>query len=40
VGDVDLLPQVLEEASRFGRRPDDSALERLVRDEEMSPLFA
>jgi hypothetical protein len=31
---------VLEEASRIERRPDDSAMERLVRDEEMSPLFA
>ncbi len=38
-GDVDLLPRVLEEASHFERRPDDAAMERLVRDEEMSPLF-
>ncbi len=38
-GDVDLLPRVLEEVSRFERRPSDAEMERLVRDEEMSPLF-
>jgi len=40
VGDVDLLPRVLEAAASFERRPDDAEMERLVRDEEMSPLFA
>ncbi|HEX7039963.1 MAG TPA: hypothetical protein VF202_07630, partial [Trueperaceae bacterium] len=39
-GDVDLLPRVLEEVTRFERRPSDAEMERLVRDEEMSPLFA
>lgn len=40
VGDVDLLPRVLEEAARFTGRPGQAAMERLVRDEEMAPLFA
>lgn len=40
VGDVDLLPRVLAAASSYERRPDDAEMERLVRDEEMSPLFA
>lgn len=38
-GDVDLLPRVLEEVSRFERRPSDSEMEGLVREEEMAPLF-
>jgi len=40
VGDVDLLPRVLDEAARFERRPSDEAMAALVRDEEMAPLFA
>jgi len=40
VDDVDLLPRILEEASRFAGRPDSTAMERLVRDEGMAPLFA
>lgn len=39
VGDVDLLPRVLEEVSRFEMRPSDAEMERLVRDEDMAPLF-
>jgi aryl-alcohol dehydrogenase-like predicted oxidoreductase len=39
VGDVDLLPRVLEEVSRFEQRPSETEMRRLVRDEEMSPLF-
>lgn len=40
VGDVDLLPRVLAEVARYQGRPDDAAMERLARDEEMAPLFA
>lgn len=39
VGDVDLLPRVLEEAVRFSGRPDDTEMEQLVRAEDMAPLF-
>lgn len=38
-GDVELLPRVLEEVSRFEKRPSDAEMQRLVHDEEMSPLF-
>jgi len=38
-GDVDLLPQVLEAVDGFEGRPSDDEMRRLVRDEEMSPLF-
>ena len=40
VGDVDLLPRVLEEAERYRGRPTDAAMERLMHDEDMAPLFA
>lgn len=39
VGDVNVLPAVLDSVERFERRPDDEAMDRLVRDEEMEPLF-
>lgn len=39
VGDVHVLPAVLESAQRFAERPDDAAMERLVHDETMEPLF-
>ncbi|NLG65636.1 MAG: aldo/keto reductase [Actinobacteria bacterium] len=39
VGDVELLPRVLDEVSRYEKRPSDVEMQRLVRDEEMSPLF-
>ena len=38
-GDVDLLPRVLEEVASFERRPSDDEMQRLVRDEDMAPLF-
>lgn len=38
-GDVDLLPRVLEEASRYQMRPPDAEMQRLVREEDMAPLF-
>ena len=37
VGDVDLLPKVLDAASRFARAPDDSKMQSLVKEQE--PLF-
>jgi aryl-alcohol dehydrogenase-like predicted oxidoreductase len=39
VGDVDLLPKVLDAASRFERRPADSDMERLVARSAQEPLF-
>jgi aryl-alcohol dehydrogenase-like predicted oxidoreductase len=39
VGDIHVLPKVLEAASRFVERPDDAAMEALVRRKEMAPLF-
>ena len=38
-GDVDLLPKVLDAASRFERCPSDDEMEELVRRREMTPLF-
>jgi aryl-alcohol dehydrogenase-like predicted oxidoreductase len=37
VGDVELLPKVLDAASRFERAPDNSEMQRLVSEQE--PLF-
>jgi hypothetical protein len=39
VGDVKLLPKVLDAASRFQRRPTDKEMEQLVQRNEMSSLF-
>ncbi len=39
VGDVNVLPRVLEEASTFRERPSDAEMERLVEEKEMEPLF-
>ena len=39
VGDVDLLPLVLDAASRFKDRPSDEAMRALVRRTETEPLF-
>jgi len=38
-GDVKLLPNVLDAASRFERRPADSDMERLVTRSAQEPLF-
>ncbi len=38
-GDVDLLPKVLDAASRFVRRPSDDEMQKLVQEREMTPLF-
>ena len=39
VGDVDLLPKVLDAAERFEKRPDDAAMKRLVERSKTEPLF-
>jgi predicted aldo/keto reductase-like oxidoreductase len=39
VGDVALLPRVLEAAARFEARPPDDAMRELVAEEAMAPLF-
>jgi len=39
VGDVTLLPRVLEAAACFEARPDDDAMRALVEAEAMAPLF-
>src|SRR5581483_6317151 len=39
VGDVTLLPKVLDAASRYQSRPGDAQMEELVRRRDMAPLF-
>lgn len=39
VGDVDLLPRVLDAAERFETRPDDAAMRALVERSKTEPLF-
>jgi hypothetical protein len=39
VGDVDLLPRVLDAASRFESRPDDARMQELMRRVSQEPLF-
>jgi aryl-alcohol dehydrogenase-like predicted oxidoreductase len=39
VGDVDLLPKVLDAAERFEQRPDDAAMRALIKRTETEPLF-
>lgn len=39
VGDVDVLPRVLEAAESAGERPPEDAMRRLVEEKEMEPLF-
>lgn len=39
-GDTGLLPKVLDAASRYQGPPDEAALERLVAEREMVPLFS
>jgi aryl-alcohol dehydrogenase-like predicted oxidoreductase len=41
VGDIHILPKVLDAASRFdGRRPSEEEMEALIAKEQMEPLFA
>ena len=40
VGDIELLPKVLDAAARFtGRRPTDEEMEAMLQEERMTPLF-
>jgi aryl-alcohol dehydrogenase-like predicted oxidoreductase len=39
VGDVDLLPRVLDAASRFERRPNDEEMARIVEHARLEPIF-
>jgi hypothetical protein len=39
VGDVALLPRVLEEVERFEARPDEAAMRALVARQAIEPLF-
>ncbi|MFM7172891.1 MAG: aldo/keto reductase [Caldilinea sp.] len=39
VGDIQLLPKVLDAASRFEARPSDAALQQLMQARQMTPLF-
>jgi aryl-alcohol dehydrogenase-like predicted oxidoreductase len=39
VGDIDVLPKVLEAASRAGERPSDEEMGQLVERRSMAPLF-
>ena len=40
VGDIHLLPKVLDAASRFERRPSDEEMRHLLEERHMSSLFA
>ena len=40
VGDIHVLPRVLDAASRYQQRPSDEAMSALVAQEHMTPLFA
>jgi aryl-alcohol dehydrogenase-like predicted oxidoreductase len=39
VGDVNLLPQVLDAAERFESQPDDATMQALVQRRSLAPLF-
>jgi aryl-alcohol dehydrogenase-like predicted oxidoreductase len=39
VGDLQLLPKVLDAASRFERAPDEATMERLIERARLEPLF-
>jgi aryl-alcohol dehydrogenase-like predicted oxidoreductase len=39
VGDIHVLPRVLDAGTRFSQAPPDEALARLVAEREMAPLF-
>ena len=38
-GDIHVLPKILEAATRFGSRPTEEEMNKLVRDAQMAPLF-
>lgn len=39
VGDIHVLPKVLDAASRFGKAPSEVAMDELLAEREMAPLF-
>jgi predicted aldo/keto reductase-like oxidoreductase len=39
VGDVNILPRVLDSAQRFQQRPSDAEMQAMVEREQMAPLF-
>jgi hypothetical protein len=39
VGDIHVLPRVLDAASRFEARPSDEEMDAMVTEREMAPLF-
>jgi len=39
VGDIDLLPRVLDAAERFAKRPTDSEMKTLLERSQTEPLF-
>jgi aryl-alcohol dehydrogenase-like predicted oxidoreductase len=39
VGDIHVLPKVLDAASRFEKRPSDEEMKALVEEKQMEPLF-
>ena len=40
VGDIHVLPRVLDAASRFTTRPDEAAIQDLLHRQQMQPLFS
>ena len=40
VGDIKVLPKVLDAAERFEARPSDGQMQEVVEEKEMSPLFS
>ena len=38
-GDLELLPRVLDAAERFGSRPDEAEMARLLSEQRLSTLF-
>lgn len=40
VGDIGVLPKVLDAASRYSGRPSDTDMEAMFREREMAPLFS
>jgi hypothetical protein len=38
-GDITLLPKVLDAAERFESRPSDDAMQAMVDEQRMEPLF-
>lgn len=39
VGDIDILPKILDLASRFAQRSSNAAMDPLVKEKERAPLL-